>query len=202
MIIAIEDYWRVVGRLALNPSQGVNDIETFRPLPRLVYSSSIWPRKDVAMAIIHRMYETAAAARQAVAALGAAGLQSEQLSLITGSAERDAHGEPVGSFAAGDGHEHDAHGEPVGSFAGGDSHPERVGGFADVDRDMLTVFTGGEQRRSVVSHAQIVSRLVAAGLDKATAQEQLVAIHQGKALLLVEADPEDIAWAQLILATS
>jgi hypothetical protein len=171
------------------------------------------------MTIIHRLYETTAQAERAVAMLQAAGVPDEQLSLIAGAPERDshteraggfadgdghahdAHREPVGSFAAGDGHTHDAHREPVGSFAAGDGHQARVGGFADVDRDSVTMFGAGMRRVSPSGHPQIVRMLVAAGLDHAAAEAQLAAIHQGKAIVLVQTEPGDLDRLNGILAT-
>jgi hypothetical protein len=167
------------------------------------------------MTIIQRQYETAEQAEHAIAALQMAGLPSSSLSLIMGMPERDAHNTRVGGFADGHGHDHDAHAEPMGSFGGdghdahaepmgsfggGDQHAGRVGGFADVDRDTVTSFSAGMHRVSASSHQQIVGMLMEAGMDQASAEGQLAAIHQGKALVLVQVAPQNVEQVNSLLA--
>lgn len=169
------------------------------------------------MTILHRLYDTAVQAERAITALQAAGIPSEQLSLIMGTGVRDgqaeptgsfatgdghdhgAHVEPVGSFATGDGHDHDTLAEPAGSFAGGDSRTQREGSFADVDRDTITTFSAGTHRVSTGSHQQIIGQLVAAGMDRTAAESQLAAIHQGKAIVLVQVASQDVERVRNLL---
>lgn len=169
------------------------------------------------MAIIQHVYDSYSQAQRVMEALQAAGVQSEKVSLVMSEGAGGAQAVPTGSFVTGDGHDHGA--DPLGSFVAGASpdqgaahpgsfadtdgvhaHDERVGSFASVDRDTVTSFVGGEQRATVSSHGNIVRMLLEAGLDQAAAEAQLSAIHEGKALLLVQVMPDDAARVNAILA--
>jgi hypothetical protein len=110
--------------------------------------------------------------------------------VMTGERPRDAREAPVGGFAGTA--EHDA---PVGSFAG-DPHPhapgafaggvQRGGSFADADREVVTSYPGGVERMHVAGHHRVLRLLRDAGLDEATAERDLAALHDGRVLVLVD----------------
>jgi len=95
-----------------------------------------------------------------------------------------APGAPVGSFAGSHGD-----GSPTGAFAGGE---QRGGSFADADRDVVTDYPHGVERMRVAGHRSLKRLLTDAGLDDATAERDVRALHGGRILVLVNL-PEDEA---------
>jgi hypothetical protein len=165
------------------------------------------------MATVFRVYETGEQVQQVVAALSAAGISREQISIIMGSANPQTSA--MGNFVSGDGHDHGS--DPMGSFAsnvgsghqgsfadtdGQHRHDETVGSFASVDKETMTVFLGGRQRMQVVSHNHIVQLLVENGSSQETAIRQIDAIHMGKTLLLIEVEPEGVEQMNSLLENS
>jgi hypothetical protein len=113
---------------------------------------------------------------------------------FAGSVRSDAH---VGDFA-GEGHSRDM---PRSSFAGNAS--ARVEGvFANADRDVVVTFPHGEEHQRVAGHHNLKKLLMDAGLDDATAESDVRAVHDGRVLVLasLRAVSEDRA-AELLDAT-
>lgn len=149
------------------------------------------------MTALCRSYATHAEALEAVTAVLGAGIPGDGVRVLTGEAERDVRagaagefagtlepGAPVGSFAGGD-----AADAATGAFAGGE---QRGGSFADADRDVVSEYPDGVERMRVAGHGRIKRLLTGAGLDDATAERDVRALHAGRVLLLVDA-PDDEA---------
>jgi hypothetical protein len=136
-------------------------------------------------------FDDEAHALGAVRALIDRGVPGEDVRVLRGAPLRDAREEPHGSFAG----EAD---ETVGSFAGGDATAgrsgsfapghdaatERLGSFGDVDRDTVARFPCAVEDVSVTTHGRLVRLLVEAGLDRATAERDVEALHHGRILVL------------------
>jgi hypothetical protein len=144
------------------------------------------------MAAVCRSYTSHAEAFDAVNAVLGAGIPGESVRVLTGEPQRDAREEQVGEFAG-----PTAPGAPVGEFAGG-THPQREGrghfaggeqrggSFADADREQVVSYPGGVEHARVAGHHKIKKLLMDAGLDEATAERDLNALHAGRVLVLVE----------------
>ena len=143
------------------------------------------------------------AATRAVGALRRAGVDGERIRVLTGQAAHDVRHERVGAYAG-----RVAAGAPVGGFAG-DEHavgesmgdfantgrPGRIGSFADADRDTVSSFPDGIGRMRITGDHDIAAILVDAGLDRAAAERDVRALHEGRALVLVlgaQADGERV----------
>lgn len=102
-----------------------------------------------------------------------------------------APGAPVGSFA-------DSHADDVatGAFAGGE---QRGGSFADADRDVVTDYPDGVERMRVAGHRSLERLLTDAGLDEATAERDVRALHAGRILVLVDVPEAQAERAQALL---
>jgi hypothetical protein len=133
------------------------------------------------------------AATRAVAALRQAGVDGDRIRVLAGEAAHDARRESVGAYAG-----NAAAGAPVGSFAGdvhavgepmGDfadtGRPGRVGSFADADRDTVTSFPDAIGRMRITGDHDVAAILVDAGLDRTAAEQDVRALHEGRALVLV-----------------
>jgi hypothetical protein len=151
------------------------------------------------MATVCKVFDDEASALSEVESLIARGVSGEDVRVLRGAPQRDAHEDPHGSFAAGHGD------DPVGTFAGPeradaegsfapghDAHAERLGSFGGVDRDTVTTFPCAVEDVSVVSHPRLVALLAEAGLDREIAKRDVEALHQGK-LLVVARVPSDVA---------
>ena len=149
------------------------------------------------MPALCRSYASHADAIEAVNAVLGAGVPGDGVRVLTGEATRDTHAEkmgefagpvgpdaPVGSFAGS--HAED---EPHGAFAGGE---QRGGSFADADRDVVTDYPHGVERMRVAGHERLRGLLRDAGLDDATVERDVKALHEGRVLVLVDA-PDDAA---------
>jgi hypothetical protein len=144
------------------------------------------------MAALCRSYASHAEALDAVNAVLRAGIPGEDVRVLTGEPQRDTREGPVGEFAGTT--PPDA---PVGEFAGG-THPQgherghfaggeqRGGSFADADREEVMTYPGGVEHTRVAGHRKIMKLLTDAGLDEATAERDLDALHAGRVLVLVE----------------
>jgi hypothetical protein len=151
-----------------------------------------------------RAYQTEESAHAAVDRLLAAGASQADVRILMGRPVHDHRDDAVGGFAG-------PGGERVGSFAGaphsgragagtfaGDADAQRVGGFGDIDRETVTSYHDGVPRIHIASHRDVKRMLVEAGLDEATADADVAALHQGRVLVLVrtgELTPEAAAEA-------
>jgi hypothetical protein len=144
------------------------------------------------MAALCRSYASHDEALQAVNAVLGAGIPGESVRVLTGEPQRDTREEEVGEFAG-----PTEPGAPVGEFAGG-THPQRQGrghfaggeqrggSFADADREQVVSYPGGVEHSRVAGHKKIKKLLTDAGLDEATAERDVDALHEGRVLVLVE----------------
>jgi hypothetical protein len=129
-------------------------------------------------------------ASRAVQSLLADGVPGDRIRVLMGEPERDARAEDMGAFAGAT-----AAGAPVGGFAGasgdgmgafaGDAAAQRGGSFADADRDVVTTYPDGIAQMRVAGHKRIKQYLMEAGLDEATAEKDVEALHMGRILVLV-----------------
>lgn len=133
-------------------------------------------------------------ARQAVQSLLDAGVPGAGIRVLMGEPERDARDDDAGAFAG-----TVAADAPVGSFAGaahsraagsgtfaGAAGAQRGGSFADVDREIVTSYPDGIAQMRVAGHGRIKRYLMKAGLDEATADRDVEALHMGRILVLAD----------------
>jgi hypothetical protein len=151
------------------------------------------------VAALCRSYPTHGEALEAVHAVLGAGVSGEDVLVLMGEHNRDAHHEQVGEFAgptepgapvgeyAGPAQ---PQGTPTGAFAGEGAH--RGGSFADAEREVLSSYPEGVERMRVVGHRRITRLLKDAGLDHATATRDVEALHQGLVLVLVDVADDDV----------
>jgi hypothetical protein len=140
-----------------------------------------------------KAYSNSADADRAVQALLDAGVPGGDVRLLMGAELHDARREAAGGFAgivagdaevggfAGEGGERSG---PTGSFAG-DAAAGGEGVFANADRDVVVTHSDGEEQVRVAGHGKLKSLLVDAGLDDATAETDVRALHDGRVLVLV-----------------
>jgi hypothetical protein len=140
-----------------------------------------------------KSYEHHAAAEDAVERLLAAGVDGDDVRILTGAPDHD--GDRTGGFAGSV--TADA---PLGTFAGltsdrgmggfaGRPATQHRGGFATIDRETLTTFEGGGIGRiHDIGHRHLIRLLVDAGLDEDAAERDVQALHDGRALVLVRGD--------------
>ena len=129
-------------------------------------------------------------ASQAVRALLASGVPGDGIRVLMGEPERDARAEDMGAFAGAV-----AAGAPRGGFAGaregmgsfaGDGGTQRGGSFADADREIETSYPAGIAHQRVAGHRRVKQLLLDAGLDEATAERDVEALHMGRILVLAQ----------------
>ncbi len=140
-----------------------------------------------------KAYDNTADAERAVADLLAAGIPGEDVRLLMGAeihdARREARGRFSGSVApeeqvgayAGDGPERSA---LRGSFAGADTGAAE-GTFANAERDVVVTHSDGMEQSRVAGRHELKKLLMEAGLDDATAEADVDALHAGRILVLV-----------------
>jgi hypothetical protein len=138
-------------------------------------------------------YTSASDAERAVADLIAAGAPGEDVRLLMGAeihdARREARGRFSGSVApeervgayAGDGPERSA---PRGAYAG-DPAAAAEGSFANAERDVVVTHSDGNEQSRVAGRRELKRLLMEAGLDDATAETDVDALHAGRILVLV-----------------
>src|SRR5437867_2740442 len=144
------------------------------------------------MTAICHSYASHDDALRAVNAVLGAGIPGEGVRVLMGEASRDAREEQMGEFAGSIGPDAAAGsfaGPPTptsskGAFAGGE---QRGGSFADADREIVTDYPHGVERMRVAGHHKIKTLLTDAGLDDATADKDVDALHNGRILVLVDA---------------
>ncbi len=129
-------------------------------------------------------------AGRAVQALLEDGVPGERIRVLMGEPERDVREEEMGAFAGAV-----APDAPHGGFAGarsgtgafaGDGAEQRGGSFADADREIETSYPDGTAHQRVAGHRHIKQLLMEAGLDEATADKDVEALHMGKILVLAD----------------
>jgi hypothetical protein len=149
------------------------------------------------MATLDRAHESTYDAEDAIKRLVAAGVPATEIELIMGEPIKDSRDAPIGTFAG----TTTADALTVGSYAGiqhsgrkamgtfaGDPETQRVGSFGDVDRDTVTTCRAGVRRTRIASHHRVEQILVQAGLDRASAQASVKAMHAGRVLVLVQSE--------------
>jgi hypothetical protein len=159
------------------------------------------------MAVVCRTYPADQDVRGVVEALLAAGVPGDRIQVLMGQPQHDARTEHHGSFAdmpgekaAGDepiadfADQERAHGTPRGTFAGA-AGLRRGGSFADADRDTVTSYPGGVEEQHVTGHDKVRRLLLAAGLDKATAERDVEALHAGRVLVIADVGDREPAAA-------
>ena len=146
------------------------------------------------MPVLCTTYTTVDEARAEVERLLAAGCGGDEIRVLSGSAAHDHAADAVGRFAGG--RDGGGAGRRVrgrastrrpsrrGSFAG-DAELRRRGGFGDLDRDTVATYSGGVRHVRVASHRDLHGMLVDAGLDAATAEADVRALHDGRVVVLV-----------------
>jgi hypothetical protein len=139
-----------------------------------------------------RAYSNTADADRAVQALLGAGVPGGDVRLLMGAELHDARREAAGGFAGAV-----AADDKVGAFAGesersaamgsfaGDAAAGGEGVFANADRDVVVTHSDGHEQVRVAGHHKLKSLLVDAGLDDATAETDVRALHDGRVLVLV-----------------
>lgn len=145
------------------------------------------------MPVLCTTHSTVDEARAEVERLLADGRGGEEIRVLSGASAHDHAADAVGRFAGGAtteapvgafaGAQHTT-AEPRGSFAG-DAELRRRGGFGDLDRDTVATYSGGVRHVRVASHRDLHGMLVDAGLDPATAEADVRALHDGRVVVLV-----------------
>jgi hypothetical protein len=152
------------------------------------------------MATLIETYPTEDAARRAVEALRAAGLQPRHIRLLTSRQPRDARREPVGGFAGPVGTNAPIgtyasvarrRGQGAGSFAtgsfAGDPDSQREGSFADVERVAIVICKDDGEHSRVTGYRAVRQLLRRAALDHDAVDRAVEKLHIGHAVVLVDA---------------
>jgi hypothetical protein len=160
------------------------------------------------MTVICRSYSDELEAHRVVERLMELGVEGRGIKVLMGEPSRDAREEPAGGFAGelppehlvGDfadrGHEAD---EGAGTFAG-NAATQREGSFGDIDRDTVASYPAGVERQRIASHNELRKLLVDAGLDQATAERDIAAVHSGHTLVLADVGDRDAVGVDAALA--
>ena len=139
-----------------------------------------------------KAYDNTTDAERAVADLIAAGVPGADVRLLMGAAIHDARRESRGRFSgtvapdervgayAGEGPERSV---LRGSFAGTDAGAE--GTYANAERDVVVTEHDGMEQVRVAGRRELKQLLMEAGLDDATAEADVDALHRGRVLVLV-----------------
>jgi hypothetical protein len=148
------------------------------------------------MTALCKPYDTAVDAEKAVDDLIAAGVPAADVRLLMGAEIHDARRETRGRFAgsvapeervgayAGAGPERRA---ARGSFAGdGAAASSAEGVFANAERDVVVTRHDGKEQVRVAGRRELKKLLMEAGLDDATAEADVDALHAGRILVLVQ----------------
>jgi hypothetical protein len=160
------------------------------------------------MAVICRAYTDEPDVQRAVDVLMELGVEGSRIKVLMGERQGDAREEPEGDFAgelppdhvvgdfAGPGHEAE---EGAGTFAGS-AATERGGSFGDVDRETVTSYPAGVERQRIAGHRQLRKLLLDAGLDEATADRDVAALHdEGRTLVLADIGDREAATVEAAL---
>lgn len=151
------------------------------------------------MLTVCKSFEDEDSALREVEVLIARGVPGEDVRVLRGTPQRDAHQGPHGSYAGGDG------GDSVGTFAGPkateaegsyapghDAHADRLGSFGHIDRDTVASFPCSVEDVSVITHQRLISLLAEAGLDREAAKQDVERLHEGR-LLVVARVPSEVS---------
>jgi hypothetical protein len=160
------------------------------------------------MTVICRSYNDELEAHRAVERLMELGVDGREIKVLMGEPSRDARDEPAGGFAGelppehevgdfGD-RGHDA-GEGAGTFAGSAAN-QREGSFGDIDRDTVASYPAGVERQQIATHAVLRKLLMDSGLDQATADRDVAAVHAGHTLVLADVGDRETAGVDAALA--
>jgi hypothetical protein len=146
------------------------------------------------MTTLTKTYPTELAARRAVEAQRATGVQERNIRLLAGTAPRDIRHELVGGFAG-----PVAPDAPVGTYGGrvlqrrqgagsfaGDPDRQRQGSFADTDRVVIVTFKGDAERTRITGLRGARRLLRRAALDHDAIDRAVRELHKGHAILLVD----------------
>lgn len=149
------------------------------------------------MPTVCKSLEDEDSALREVEALIARGVPGEDVRVLRGTPQRDAHEDPHGGYAGGHG------GDRVGTFAGPkateaegsyapghDAHAERLGSFGDIDRDTVASFPCSVEDVSVTTHHRLITLLAEAGLDREVAKQDVERLHEGKLLVVARVPAE------------
>jgi hypothetical protein len=140
-----------------------------------------------------KAYDNTTDAERAVADLIAAGVPGADVRLLMGAEIHDARRETRGRFSgtvapeervgayAGQGPERSV---LRGSFAGTDAGAE--GTYANAERDVVVTEHDGKEHVRVAGRRELKKLLMEAGLDDATAEADVDALHAGRVLVLVQ----------------
>jgi hypothetical protein len=154
-----------------------------------------------------KAYDNTSDAERAVADLLAAGIPGRDVHLLMGAEIHDARREARGRFAgsvapeervgayAGDGPERSA---IRGSFAGAGADGAE-GTFANAERDVVITHSDGVEQTRVAGRRELKRLLMEAGLDDATAETDVNALHAGRILVLVHVAAGGQADARALL---
>jgi hypothetical protein len=144
------------------------------------------------MSAICRAYDTPEDADRAVARLIESGVPGDDVRVLMGARRHDARREASGGFGGTVGA-----GAPSGSFGGsarstrggfaGDASGRPEGVFGNADRDVVVTHSNGAEQARVAGHNLLKGLLMDAGLDDATAETDVRALHDGRILVLVHA---------------
>jgi hypothetical protein len=150
--------------------------------------------KESSMTTLIKTFATDIAARRAVEALCATGVQERDIRLLAGSAPRDIRREPVGGFAG-----PVAPDAPAGTFASaavlrrrgtgsfaGDPDQQRQGSFADTDRVVIVTYAGDGERARITGLRGAHRLLGQAALDDAAVDRGVNELDKGHAIVLVD----------------
>jgi hypothetical protein len=159
------------------------------------------------MSALCKAYSTHDAATSAVLALKEIGIGGDRLRVLTGEPLHDVRKEDVGGFEGSVGPD-----APVGSFGdvahersdpkgdfGSTGSTGRVGTFADADIDTVTTYDDGVGRMRITGDHDVEGILTDAGLDPASAQRDVRALHSGWSLVLVRHPGADADRIQRVL---
>jgi hypothetical protein len=152
------------------------------------------------MAVICRTYTSHEDASRAVEALLGAGVPGTGIRVLAGAPEHDVRAEPEGEFAgttgpgetvgdfAGPGHQR---GDVEGTYAAETPDEQRVGSFADAERETVSGYPDGIEHTRVADHRDVRRLLLDAGLDEQTADRDAAAVRGGGVVVLAELGDRD-----------
>lgn len=156
------------------------------------------------MSAICRAFDTPDDADRAVARLIESGVPGDDVRVLMGALHHDARREAAGGFSgsvsagAASGSFGGSAGSARGGFAGDDSgRPEGV--FGNADRDVVVTHADGGEQVRVAGHHLLKGLLMDAGLDEATAETDVRALHDGRILALVHAGTVDAGTIEMTL---
>jgi hypothetical protein len=143
------------------------------------------------MATLCKTYPTPEAAREAVEQLQSAGVPAHDIRLLIGGVLHDIRREPVGGFAGpvtpetrvgNYGNARRLRRQGRGAYAG-DPDAQRMGSFADADRDLIETADG---HCHAADDDAVRSLLEAAAITGQAADDVVDSLHSGRAIVLTD----------------